>query len=460
MWLFEGLDADEHQRVKRLALDAGLRSRQSEDSILWRSEQPHPRFIVAHDLFNAEGQLRADATTHIQGPAHDAEAAAETRESIRALLDAHKIKEFPTNLHVATFAFLTEEDTVGVVKWLQEQYDNGLRVTRLRATDAWQKREVFWRWFGAALDQEVSLKDLMASGGPGPVDGMTDMISVYPALLVTAPLVSRSQPLAAVFMNSTQAELVAQPPQGGWIRPPSIGGFPTSLGGPQGFLGSGKGVYATDLNEIPDEWSGPWFNTLVEAANRQVNHLTDPSVWRTESGAMDQTEQAIGYATIRLGLGTLHEMGRDWGEADLVWTAFRSLGTLSGFWETKGNPSLLKYLVDPRVVREFALPTNLPPSYRQWCIDILDLYEQELSRVFPDRTLDEALTALVEVRNLVHGVAAMPSKRRARRERLDVLRDRGDGSLVHLLDLATMWWTATILEPQTMLRPQRPPFPI
>ncbi len=61
----------------------------------------------------------------------------------------------------------------------------------------------------------------------------------------------------------------------------------------------------------------------------------------------------------------------------------------------------------------------------------------------------------------MHGVGASPTKVRDFTDRLEVLRQLdsdGQVSLHTVMDLATLWWTATIASPTTHLRLGRAPW--
>jgi hypothetical protein len=451
------LDETERQRLEWTFATAGFSLVHRNDSPWMVGQKPGPKMVVLESIQKNNGQFRGDTGRLLTGPLGSADVA-ENARAVADHLDQLKVQGYPTNLIAAMVRFWAEPDPMTVINWLNEQYE-GLRFYRLRATRAWHFAEACWRMALGAVDDDLTFREMKDRGFLPPPDAATGMLPLHSAAMASVPLIARMQPLAAVFMTASAAEVIVLPP-GGWARPAWLPSFPVSLGGSMDLAGPGTGVYRTSISTVPDEFGYPLLKSMTTGTNELARWLCSPRNWQDESGLIDPVSRYIAVGTLRIGLGVLAEIGAQWGSSEMIWTAFRGLGALAGLWESRASGDLLRQVLHPSVARQFAISNKLPAPYQQWCHEILDLYETELTRLFPGVALETAVSQLAEIRNLVHGVGALPTRTRDRRARFDAMRRIGEGALVHLLDLTSMWWSALILSPSTHCRPGVPPFPI
>jgi hypothetical protein len=154
-----------------------------------------------------------------------------------------------------------------------------------------------------------------------------------------------------------------------------------------------------------------------------------------------------------MGFDAINAVGADWEGRSSFWQALRALGTLQGIWEGGRRDTLpLRKLLDPRLIRQHAIPAYPFGAHRERASGILANYEREVLRAFEPVELDVALAKLEQVRHLVHGMGAQGNVGRdARLQSLRSLAAVG-ANLQLLINVSTFWWTAALLDPDHNLR--------
>ena len=322
-----------------------------------------------------------------------------------------------------------------------------LRMYRLAARPRLHKRLLFWR-IVSGLAAGLTPKDLPMGLRRGDKSLVSGLLELMPARLVCAPLVARLQPFVAVVTTSLGAQVAVVSPAV-FARPMQMTSWPTGMPS-MSFAGPGIGVYKSKASKtIPDGVSPDLLGDFVSGANKLVDHLSDPGQWAS-GGDVDIDERWIAWTSVRLGLDAVNEIGAEWQSPSTLWAAFRSLGVLQGIWEGSQSRVRLADLLDPRRVREVVLPRIRNDWYRTWCEGVIDNYEAALIHAYPSLSMDDLLPKFEEVRHLVHGVGAQANKKRTRAARLETLRvlDEKSPNVQLVIDIATLWWAAVILDPR------------
>ena len=256
-------------------------------------------------------------------------------------------------------------------------------------------------------------------------------------------------------MTSWGAEILALA-RGSWIRPGITTGWPTGFGGLV-LTGTGQGIYAGRHTTIDRDMPKRLAEALLDGANSLIGLLTDPGEWADSNGELDSVERMVAWSTVDLGLSTITEMGRNWASAESVWTAFRALGVLQGYWQGVGRGDvLLQDLLYPDVIRTVVLSAVPDTWYRGWVEDIVGNYEDALLSMYPGETIEVAVDRVADLRNLVHGTGVDRAAHRGRR--LEALRGVGrEGGLALMKDIAAFWWLSVVASPSTHGRTGDPP---
>lgn len=161
-------------------------------------------------------------------------------------------------------------------------------------------------------------------------------------------------------------------------------------------------------------------------------------------------ERNIAWSSVNLGLAAIKDVAQHWGSDVSIWTAFRALSILAGYWTPPDGPDVkIRQLLTPTALNDHAVPELKPAWLQTWCSDVVSNWGEVLSEMFPGSTHEEAAGAIQELRNLVHGTGAAPTRSRSRGARLLAFSSTGDANLQIVRDLATMWWTALIQSPDT-----------
>ena len=431
------------KELRPLFAATGVRYRLVGDRVEVRADPTD--MIYARSLRTGTGGLRADVASILERDT----VGLDIRPGLSAFLEkhrAHQVTGVPDMVRVQLELLLCD-DPVGELAAMAERDDLGLY--RLGMHNRGWMRLGFWR----LLDQLIDAHDpaaitTIASDRDSTINGL---LETSPGALVCAPLMARFQPLAAVveLPNMAQVAIVAER-GAGFPREMHLPSWP--VGAAQARLhGSGVGLYAGAPKTFPVGDVEAMLQALVAGSNSLVGGLTDPLRWVGAGGVVDLDERKIAWASLQFGVDALASLGAEWGSRDSLWSAFRALGILHGVWEGSRTRSVpFTELFDPERLRTHVLPVIPVGSFRDWGHAVVRNYEASLDRAFPTRAA--ALEAVLQVRNLVHGVGAHSKVRAAR---LNALQAVGEGqpALQLLADVAALWWTGVILDPERMFRP-------
>ncbi|MFG3437797.1 hypothetical protein ACGF0J_11205 [Nonomuraea sp. NPDC047897] len=438
--------------MRSLLADAGFQFRIRGSHVLTCSRDPGP-LVYATPLQNSAGALRADIDRKLKkdtfpGPGLQ-----------YAIEEAAKVPGF--NIQNIDYwmslqiAFLQEGNPAKAVRDLCEAQPK-FRFYRLGATRAFMLRQFVWRIIGHLINEIPAAQMPLGSARR---DNMlvTGLLEAAQGSLLCAPLTARFQPLAAVLMTRIGSEVAVLPHGSGYVRTPSMGGWPVGMGRPS-LSGRGKGIYKTGIKTFPPGHAAAILERSVSGANRLLSKFTDPTEFLT-NGLLDCDEQTIAWANMRFGIDAINSMGSEWGKPEAIWSAFRALGTLQGIWEggTQGGVPLWE-LLSPARIRDHVLPELDIPAHRSWAAGIIGNYEAQLVSGFPGQTLEEAARHVQELRHLVHGVGGQG--RRPRDARLAALRlvSENEPNIQLVCNVASLWWTAALFSPDKIARPGRAPW--
>lgn len=438
--------------MRSLFAEAGIRWRDCGGRIQLRADNAGP-LVYALPLQTAEGRVRADAAKRL------------ARDVFGGGLDgaARQVLQTP-GMHQMDIdrwmglrlAFLKEPDPLTAVRDLVEAQPD-CRLYRLGGTPALMRRQVAWRILEHLLDG-IAPEDMALGSARRENMLLTGLLEAVPGAVTCAPLTARFQPLAAVLMTSSGAEVAMLSYGSGFVRMPRMDLWPVGVGRPS-LTGPGKGIYAVGVEELPPKHADVLLRQAVDGANRLLLRLSDPAQFADANGCLDRDEQMIAWANIRFGFDAVNSMACTWGTTDAIWHAFRALGTLQGIWEGRRQGAVpLRQLLTPTRIRDHVLPTLTDPTHRAWATGLVANYETELLSGFPGQTLEQCTRHLEELRHLVHGVGGQGT--RPRNSRLTTLRHLAHHTpnVQLVCDMASLWWTALLLAPEGICRPGRAPW--
>ena len=310
------------------------------------------------------------------------------------------------------------------------------------------RRQIAWRILGHLLDGIPP--DAMPLGSARRESLLlTGLLEAVPGAIVCAPLTARSQPLAAAMLTRSGAEVALLLAQGsGFVRMPSMDTWPVGTGRPS-LTGPGKGIYSVGVTELPAGHAEVLLQQSIDGVNRLLHRLTDPAMFADSAGCLDRDEQMIAWANLRFGLDAINSVASSWGTSDAIWAAFRALGTLQGLWEGRRQGSVpLWQLLEPQRIRDHALPAFTDPTHHRWAAGLVDNCEHKLRSGFPGSKSEEAARHMQELRHLVHGAGGQGT--RPRSARLATLRHLANHTpnVQLVCDMASLWWTALLFDPE------------
>jgi hypothetical protein len=426
---------------------AGLSfTEEGEAAIRIRSDDDTSGLVVEIPLQTANGRLRGDVLKRLErgGLGFDSAASGMFRSAANQYgVALSHLGALELTLMQATSPEALVDELTRLVE-SQAQGGGPVRLVRLLSTN-----RLFTRLFlldlidGLLAGVSVSEFRKRARGS-----WISGLVELQPQAIVCPPLIARSQPLAAVLMTPFLAAVVLLQRKGTFVREVDMSAWPTGmsalrLGGP------GKGVY-TGMKTIPDHHAETMLSLYVRASNRLLQHLTAPEKWVDESGEFQSDERRMAWTSLRIGLDAVASVGAEWGSRQAIWEAFRALSVLASFW---GDDVRLASVMTPDHLRTHAVAAIPDVAERGHASGIVDKYEETIKKAFGDN----APGKVAQVRNLVHGVA---SRGRDRTLRLQVLHEIEESSpdLQLVQDVATLWWQAVLLSPETHARPGRPPW--
>lgn len=145
-------------------------------------------------------------------------------------------------------AFMQEKDPLTAVRNLVEAQPE-CRLYRLGGTPALMRRQFVWRVLEHLVDGIAA--DAMPLGSARQDNVLlTGLLEAVPGALVCAPLTARFQPMAAVLMTSSGAEVAMLAYGSGFVRMPRMDPWPVGVGRPS-LTGPRNGIYQVGLSELP-----------------------------------------------------------------------------------------------------------------------------------------------------------------------------------------------------------------
>jgi hypothetical protein len=439
------------QTMREFLQDAGLRVRRDRGRLRLRSNaSDHRPLLELYSLQDGTGRFRSDAAQVLSGASSLSGFGADLQEMLPRMLSQPGAQP-QQDLNYwgrLQLAFWDASDPLAALSQLHAG-QRGFRFYVVHPTDKLLKRLIIWRVLehllaGHSVD---TLPVGVQRNRTTLIDGIVEFTA---ATLVCAPLVARNQPLAAVFMTSSGIQVIGILEQGAFVRGLQMPPWPSGTGGPSLYGGSGKGVYKTRLRELPSGYGEALLTELVRGMNSLLSYLTDPTQWTNEAGELDNEERLITWMSVRFGLDALSQLGSEWKSEWSVWTAFRAMSILQGIWlGSRSRGVKLNELLDPRLIKSYALDTFTNLDSKRWAEDVLGNYTRALQSSFPDEDLDSLLPKIEEMRHLVHGAGATPTTFRQRTSRLFTLRALADNPFESILfnDVAAFWWTSVVLHP-------------
>jgi hypothetical protein len=325
----------------------------------------------------------------------------------------------------------------------QAQGGAPVRLVRLMSTERLFRRLFLLELIDSLL-AGVSLSQLRKRARGSWVSGLVEL---QPQAIVCPPMIARNQPLAAALMTPFLAAVILVPKVGALVREVDMSAWPTGmsalrLGGP------GKGLYMS-MKTIPHQHADTMLSFYLVGSNRLLQHLTAPERWTNENGELLSVERRMAWTSVRIGLDALASVGAEWSSRQAIWEAFRALSVLAGFW---GDVPLASVLT-PDHLRAHAVSVIPDVAERLYASAIVDKYDETITKAFGV----DAPEKVAQVRNLLHGVARRGQDKTLR---LQVLYELEESSpdLQLVQDVATLWWQAVMLSPETLGHSGQPPW--
>jgi len=426
-----------------LLKQAGVHLRESSDGTLRiRAGQTHPVFFRLTALQNSAGHFLPDAQRRV-------ERSGANLEMDRAIREHAKVQGLETTTwgkHELRLA--TQAETVEALKDIRTSV-GAPTFFRIESTRSLMARLFLWDVLtelsrgtpsGEVIERLRGRKDRLVTG----------LVQVAPGSFICPPLMARAQPLAVLFTTAHLSQLVALAPTNAFVRPIDFVTWPVGLSRIR-FGGAGHNIYTNTVDAFPDGHAERLLRILTRQSGNSIHHLTQPERHATTEGLLDVDEFWLTWSSVLLGMDAIAGLASEWDRAEAIWTAFRALGILQGIWlgdRRDGVP--LSKLLDPAVVQEFAVSSFPRGPERDWATGVMNNYQEDLRSRFRGLSTDEALREVADLRNLLHGVRSTGD--RTRRLRVLSRIDQNAPNLQLINEVATYWWTAAILRPETILR--------
>ena len=455
---FDGVPDAQIAQFREFARIAGFNLLERDDR--WTiSEEPNssrPGNIVLRPLQDRFGRLRRDAEVGLTRgetllPQEDAERAAARFRSdpdTPDLVVTNSFEAFAQEL-------VRNANPIDPLRQFLEKHE-GIRVFALHTSSRFRHRDLMWRMMARAHSENATLAEMTRSPEAWPTsDEISGSAHIFCTHLIGPPLFARSEPIAAAFTSIRGNQLVVVG-DGAFRRPFTFGGWPVATS--DWLTGRVEEVRAPWPQEVSLEDAVQLLSHCVERADRLVEFLNSIQTWTRRDGDLKYDDRMITWSTIDLGFNTVAAMAKDWQSTESVWTAFRALDVLQGLWEgTRPGSILRRDLYDPAVIREHGLSVLGPQGYQEWASGVIDVYEQELGRMYPATAPADRPRQVAELRNLIHGTGTQRTDPSARTKRLQALRGVGEGALQLLQYVAAIWWSGVLMSPPTHAVPHRSP---
>ena len=432
--------------LRALGAEAGIRYRISGQAVMVRLAPVPDDLVYIRPLQAVDGQLRRDVHDILVRDTVEIDLSKDLRPRLLAKRASGELSL--DQLGAFQAALYSVEDPFPILREIVADNPQ-LRMFRIGSYERLWKRLLIWRII-TGLGSGVDPKDLAIGVKSNPNPLVTGLLELLPASLICGPLVARLQPLTAILRTSRGAE-IALIASGAFTRPMALVGWP--VGSRLSLAGPGIGAYKTRTKGISAKFAEDLLHHCLNGGNQLLKHLTDPAMWSTD-GIVDIQERWIAWTSVNFGLDAINSIGSEWTSDTAFWSALRALGILQGIWEGVSHRVPLSSILDPRLIGKWVLPTFANQDHRNWAEDVISNYEAALLQAFPGDSLDALLPKFEELRHLVHGVGAQPSKKRSRSARLDTLRALAEHSpnVQLLVDMAVFWWTALLFDPGNLCR--------
>ena len=323
-----------------------------------------------------------------------------------------------------------------------------LSLWAIRTTDAFRRRLLLYEVFDYLIGGNDPSQFRQRPRVANPM--LKGLIELQPASTVCAVLAARSQPLVAVLLTPYLSQVVLVPKHGAFGREASAQPWPVAFSRIS-FHGSDRDAYRTPLTHFPEGHGEEALSAMVAGADRLFDQLTRPENW-SDGATLDLNARLVAWGSIRFGLDAITALAADWTSQEAIWTAFRALTTLQGIWDCQ-----LSDLLDPARLEAHAVPLLFNPAEQSWAGGLVANYRNSFAAAFPGRSPGTVAVKLAHIRNLVHGLRAEGQDPMVRLEIIRTLEQAGP-SLELVRDIASLWWTAAVLSPQTHARPGIPPW--
>ena len=430
--------------------------RVQDQTVVIRSDRPVQRPIYSLPLQRPDGELRADVGERLSRGALEID----LEELHERLVNDPSMERQPE-----TLAEMQKHLLVGPELSVLRSVASGdprLEFHRLLTSDSFSKRQVVLKIL-TDLARGIEPSKMKLGSARGESYLLSGLLELGPGVMVGPLLAARNQPLAVIFSTRRAAQIAMIPRRGALVRPDRMPHLPLGFGD-FSVLGHGNATYEIEEPTIGDGAAKQALDAALAAVDLSVLHLTDPARWTDPDGVFDAETRWVAWSNVLAGMAAIGAVAEHWSDGDEgLWAAFRALGILQGLWLGARSQQALGFheLLTPERLRGAVLPELPVGAIEKWGRVVVSSYERMLNSAFPAPSLEDSARQLVEVRNLMHGVGASPTKVRDFTDRLEVLRQLdsdGQVSLHTVMDLATLWWTATIASPTTHLRLGRAPW--
>jgi len=312
--------------MRQLFAEAGIRFRIRADRVAVAADDPGP-LVYALPLQAADGRVRASAARTLArdmfGGGLDEAAAMVLRQPGIHKMDIDRWMGLRLALHAGEGS---PRSGAGPGRG-----PAGMPPVPARRYTALMRRQFVWRVLEHLVDGIAA--DAMPLGSARQ-DNMllTGLLEAVPGALVCAPLTARFQPMAAVLMTSSGAEVAMLAYGSGFVRMPRMDPWPVGVARPS-LTGPGKGIYQVGVSEPPINHAAMLLQQAIAGVNQLLCRLTDPAQFAGADGCLDRDEQMIAWASVRFGFDAINSTAAAWGSSDGIWSAFRALGILQGLWK-------------------------------------------------------------------------------------------------------------------------------
>lgn len=433
------------QDVRQFFLGGGLRFNKAGETGIWlRSDtKSTTNLLEAIPLQDAKGELLADARRRLD------------QDNLGCDLDVRKLIKRQVDLGLRPPSALTElqvellssQDPLATLN--EAAHRSSLSLWTIRSSETLRRRLFILQIFDYLRAGGDAAEFLKRPRVRTPV--VTGLVELQPASMICSVLAARNQPLVAVLLTPFLSQVVLVPKGGTFLREPSMLPWPVAYSNIS-FSGGDPAAYHTPVRTIPQGHGQAALEAVVVGGSRLFDHLTQPEMWADDDETFDFDRRLLAWSSIRFGLDAITALAADWTSHEAIWTAFRAITILQGIWDCQ-----LSELLDPKRIEADVVPVLFDATERSLAAGILANYRRTLESAFPGRSSGHIAVKLAQIRHLVHGMRAEGKDPFVR---LDVLRsvESAGPSLELLRDVATLWWTAVLISPETHGRPGRPPW--